>query len=251
MKGPGGAWQRTGLWDFVQTRSISEQAVSLYVTLSCISVSKFNTCCIYSHPQKCPSGGHLRFPRNFLALKIVGKAQECDLSVTGHPTVDKRFRWLMSFSVLGCFLKHPQHAHWPYLQSHHQPTQMLSNRHIRGWILLAGFYRKVSWLAALTKQSLFLTLTRSHLWEMQLFPASIPLWIPKLPEAVRQLVSQKRDKHRSSISHQILWRAVARCSGLCWFGAECLQQPPGCPAPLGSWSPEPRDLSWDPLHIMD
>lgn len=147
-KGPGGAWQRTGLWDFVQTRSISEQAVSLYVTLSCISVSKFNTCCIYSHPQKCPSGGHLRFPRNFLALKIVGKAQECDLSVTGHPTVDKPFRWLISCSVLGCFEAPPiciltllailSPAHADAFQQTHTCMDFAS------WILQEGFLARCS-----------------------------------------------------------------------------------------------------------
>lgn len=53
--------------------------------------------------KNCPLGAQLRLPRNFLALKVVGKAQECDLSAIGQPTVDKPFRWLISCTVSGCF----------------------------------------------------------------------------------------------------------------------------------------------------
>lgn len=216
VKGPGGAWQRTGLWDFVQliSRNIHVWAGNfLYMTLSCISVSKINTCCISY--KNCPSGAQLKFPKHFLALKIVGKAQECDLSVTGCPTggVDEPFRCLISCCGLG-WLEAPLICRLTPLvmsSSAHAdgvwfPTQMHTCVDFASWILQEGF------LVHRSHQTGSLILTRSHLWETQLFPASITLWIPKSTEAVRQLISQKQVQLGSTVLHQGL--TVAPCSWL-------------------------------------
>jgi len=72
---------------------------------------------------------------------------------------------------------------------------------------------------------------------MQLFPASLLLWIPKLPEAVRQLISQKQHQLRSSISSQILRHAVARCSQLVLVWSR--MPPAATKVPSSSWEPEP------------
>lgn len=111
-------------------------AGSFFMTLACISMSKYNTSCISPQWQKnYPSGAQLSFPRKFLVLKIVGKAQECDLSVTGHLIVDKPFRWLIPCCVLGCFEALPV-CTLTLLAASPQPLQMLSSRHIQVCILL-------------------------------------------------------------------------------------------------------------------
>lgn len=119
-----------------------------------ISASKFNTSCISPHPQKnYPSENQLSVPRNFLALKIVGKAQECDLSVTGHLIVDKPFRWLVSYSVLGCFEALPV-CMLTYLQPPHSPCRCFPIYTYMCAFCSLDFTRKVLWLTALTKRCL-------------------------------------------------------------------------------------------------
>lgn len=110
-----------------------------------------------SPTENYPSGAQISFPRNFLALKILGKAQECDFSVTGHLIVDKPFRWLISCYVLGCSEALPV-CTLTLLAASPQPMQMLSNRHIHVCILLTRLYREVSWLTALTKRCLSFSL---------------------------------------------------------------------------------------------
>lgn len=110
-----------------------------------------------SPTENYPSGAQISFPRNFLALKILGKAQECDFSVTGHLIVDKPFRWLISCYILGCSEALPV-CTLTLLAASSQPMQMLSNRHIHVCILLTRLYREVSWLTALTKRCLSFSL---------------------------------------------------------------------------------------------
>lgn len=113
--------------------------------------------------------------------------------------------------------------------------QMLSNKHTCVGLLLAGFSRKVSWLTALTKPSLFLTLTRYHLWEMQLFPAFIPLWI----SSYQRLWDSSF--HRSKISSGPI--SHPRCGGTLRCNQLVLvwsQMPPAATkVPSSSWEPEP------------
>lgn len=75
-----------------------------------------------------PSRAQLSFPRNFLALKIMGKAQECDLSVTGHLIVDKPFRWLISCSIFRCFEALPV-CMLTLLAASPQPCRYFEQRH--------------------------------------------------------------------------------------------------------------------------
>lgn len=190
-----------------------------------------------------PSGAQLCFPRNFLALKIVGKAQECDLSVTGHLIVDKPFRWLISCSVFGML--------WSTPSLHTDPTWSLPTAradafqqthtcvHFAHWTLQEGFLAHCSHQAAFV----FRTLTRSHLWESRLFPVSIPLWLPELPEAMSSFHKSQTPQNQDLTADTAGWLWLGAL-GLCWFGVECFQQPPRCLASPGSWSSEP----WSTAH---
>lgn len=207
------------------------------MTLACISVSKSSTSCISPQWQKnYPSGAQLSFPRKFLALKIVGKAQECDLSVTEHLIVVKPFRWLIPCCVLGCFEALPV-CMLTLLAASPQPMQMFSSRHIQVCILLTRLYQG-GFLAHCSHQIVFafLTFTRSHLWESQLFPVSIPLWIPELPEAETAPFMKSRPL-RIRISWQTPWCAVAQCSWLVLIWSWLL--PAATKVPSFSWGPEP------------
>lgn len=160
-----------------------------------------------------PLEPQVRFPRNSLVSEIVGRAQEHDLSVTGHPTVGKLLGdW--SPALLWDVSNHPQLAHWPYLQSHRQPMQMadaFQQTHMCGafasWIFQEGF------LAHCSHQTLSFshqTLSFSHLNKISpLGDAAISSFHPslnlKLPEAVRQLISLEQDQLGTNISPQMRW----------------------------------------------
>lgn len=169
------------------------------MTLACISLNKFNNSCISPHPQRnYPSGAQLSFPRKFLALKIVGKAQECDLSVTGHLIVYKPFRWLVSCSVLGCFEALPV-CMLTLLAASPQPMQMLSNRHIHVCILLTRLNQE----GFLPHCSVCL----SHLHKISpLGVTAISSFHPSLNSQVtRAYETALFTKSRPRISQQILW----------------------------------------------
>lgn len=114
--------------------------------------------------------------------------------------------------------------------------QMLSEKHTRGdfasWIFQEGF------LAHCSHQ----TLSFSHLNKISpMGDAAIssfhPSLNPKLPEAMRQLISQERDQLRSNISPQMWWDAVALCNRLVLVWSH--MPPAATKVPSSSWGPEP------------
>lgn len=162
----------------------------------------------------------------------MGKAQECDLSVTGHLIVDKPFRWLISCSIFRCFEALPV-CMLTLLAASPQPMQVLSNRDIHVSIFLTRLYQE-GFLAYCSHQVVFvfLTFTRSHLWESQLFPVSFSPWISKLSEAMRQLLSQNPDPSESGSCSR--HRGVLCCAWCSWLVLIWSWM-----VPSFSWGPEP------------
>lgn len=184
-----------------------------------------------------PSRAQLSFPRNFLALKIMGKAQECDLSVTGH-LIGKNLSGGWSLAPFSDVLKHSQFACWPSLQPPHSHADTL-NRDIHVSIFLTRLYQE-AFLDYCSRQVVFvfLTFTRSHLWESQLFPVSFSPWIPKLPEAMRQLLSQNPDPSESGSRSRhcsVLWCSWCSWLVLIWSWMFLA----AAKVPSFSWGPEP------------
>lgn len=214
--------------------SVPEQAISFHMTLSCISVSQPNTCCIYPNAQTSSFGGlGLGFQEN------VQKPQECDL---GHAAVDKPFRWLISSSGLGWFEAPPVRT-LTLMQSHCQPGQVADafqqtrmGVHFTSWSLQAGF------LAHCSHQ----TVSFSHLNKLSpLGHAAISSFHPSSnSEVTRSCETAHFTQTRPAREQDLTPDSVVRCG---WVCSACAGSEPRCPAPPCSESyltPHGLSIGW-------